>query len=104
MGDYWEDNNIPKPQQIVVCAACRLEQDGETYLVTGARHFDKVMNNIIRHLPMKLKWVNADQGFINQFGEFLTREEALEVVKNNGQPFDPERNVAKDALFSEGIY
>jgi glutamate racemase len=104
MGDYWEDNNIPKPQQIVVCAAVRLEQDGEVYLITGARHFDKVMNNIIRCLPMELKWTNADQGFINQFGEFLTREEAFKVVQENGQPFSAERNRDKKDLFSEGLY
>ena len=100
MSDYWKDNNIKKPKQVIVCAACRV--DG--YMVCGARHFDKVMTNIIKHLPYDLRWPMAEQGFIDQFGEFITREIALEIVKNNGQPFDEDRNGASDCLFSEGLY
>jgi len=47
---------------------------------------------------------DAEQGFINQWGVFLTREEAYRVVKASGQPFDPKRNGSTDMPFSEGLY
>jgi len=98
MSDYWKDNNITKPQQIIVCAACKKDDT----IIAGARHFDKVMRSQMKQ--MDIKWTTAEQGFIDQFGEFLTREEAMKVVKENGQPFDIERNGGDDVLFSEGLY
>lgn len=64
----------------------------------------KVMTNIIKHLPMDLKWSHAEQGFIDQFGNFYGREEAFEHCERIGQPIDYERNGGKGALFSEGLY
>ena len=98
MGDYWSDNGIKKPQQIVVCAANKF---GDVILC-GARHWDKIMHK--QADMMDLKTVHHEQGFINQFGEFLTRIEALEVVKNSGQAFDVERNGSTLELYSEGLY
>jgi len=98
MGDYWKDNGIEKPQAIVVCAANRV--DG--IIFCGARHCDSVMRNQAKAAGMKL--TGAEQGFINQFGEFLTREEAMQIVLENGQPFDIIRNNGTSYLFSEGIY
>jgi hypothetical protein len=47
----------------------------------------------------------ADQGFIDQWGQFYTRREAMRVVKESGQPFNLERNGSQDEkLFSEGLY
>ena len=98
MGDYWEDNNIKKPQQIVVCAANRV--DG--VLLCGARHCDKVMRQQAKAMGISMK--TAEQGFIDQFGDYLTREEAMSIVKKNGQSFDIERNRGNVYLFSEGLY
>lgn len=101
MGDYWKDNGIEKPQAIVVCAAIRF---GEL-IIAGARHYDSVMRLQVAHIdPSKTKRSEAEQGFINQFGEFLTREEAMLVVKESGQPFDAKRNGSGSELFSEGLY
>lgn len=107
MGDYWKDNGIEKPQSIVVCAACRM--DGVIYL--GARHWDNPMRAMYIYanreaVTGKAKTImrEDEQGFINQFGEFLTRVEALAVVKASGQPFNPERNGSTTELFSEGLY
>lgn len=104
MGDYWTDNGIKKPQQIVVCAACRF--NGVT--LTGARHFDNVMLNQLENMKEGTKpskegerW---EQGFIDQFGDFLTREEAMTIVKENGQPFNTKRNGSDKELHSEGLY
>lgn len=98
MSDYWTENNITKPQQIVVCAANRI---GDVILC-GARHWDNIMRAQAK--AMGLKGGNEEQGFIDQFGDFLTRKEAMEIVKINGQPFSIERNMGDITLFSEGLY
>lgn len=105
MTDYWKENNIEKPQQIVVCAACR---KGEI-IIAGARHFDKVMLSQIRAIDGGLfpgAGAKFEEGFIDQFGDFLTREEAMVVAMAAGQSVDVERgcNGLKETLFSEGLY
>lgn len=77
MSDYWNDNNIVKPQQRIVCAACKLDE----VIVCSARHFDPRMHAQCDMMPDELRWARAEQGFINQFGEFLNRKEAMQVVK-----------------------
>lgn len=99
MSDYWKDNGIEKPQQVVVCAANKV---GDLVLC-GARHWDSIMCKQADALG--IKGGREEQGFINQFGEFLTRKEAMQIVKENGQRFDIERNGGSDSeLYSEGLY
>lgn len=98
MSDYWKNNGLVKPQQIIVCAALKV---GDV-LVCGARHCDKVMRK--QADAMGLNLMNTEQGFIDQFGDFLTRKEAMQIVKENGQAFDIERNRGDSVLFSEGLY
>ena len=44
-------------------------------------------------------------GFIDQYSKFYTREEAMILVKANGQPFNKERNGKPvNELFSEGVW
>jgi hypothetical protein len=105
MGDYWKDNNIKKPQQVVVCAACKR---GET-IIAGARHFDKVMVSQIKAIEGKLipgGGSNWEEGFIDQFGDFLTREEAMGIAIAGGQKVDIEYGCGGDhtTLYSEGLY
>lgn len=99
--------NWIKLQPWVVCAACRNSKSG--MIVTGARHFDPIMRDTInamigdmtdRHTYwMKYGWSDADQGFIDQWGHFLTREEAAEIAYENGQTKD-----RLPVLFSEDLY
>ena len=104
MSDYWKDNNIVKPQQKIVCAAC---YDGEI-LICGARHWDPIMNRIFSTIKaagnQDLKSSAFEQGFIDQFGKFVGRVEAYKIVQENGQPFDKERNGDDVELYSEGLY
>lgn len=106
MSDYWEDNGIKKPQAVVVCAACRCPE----VTLCGARHWDRTMRTQWEKLSVacRLKYRQAvyEQGFINQFGEFLTREEAMIVAIEAGQAVDIKRGCGgdKDILFSEGLY
>lgn len=112
MSDYWKDNNIEKPDSYVVCAA--MFKDDR--IITGARHFDKVMRDQMEASEGIAWWKNCKQGFINQFGEFLTREEAWVIADKNGQInlYDPaghNKRIAQPAnqgtegiLFSENLY
>lgn len=82
----------------VVCAAIR---DATGQVVCGARHFDNGMHRAIgRLMSFTAPW---EQGFIDQFGMFLTREEAFVVASQAGQII---RRVGGDdgRLFSENLY
>jgi len=90
----------------VVCAACRNTENG--YIAAGARHFDKVMKTQIEAMcppdtdmmdHWSFGWSGADQGFIDQWGFYLTREEAAEIAYKNGQT-----ETRLTILFSEDLY
>lgn len=98
MSDYWKDNNIEKPPSRIVCAAMR--KDGR--IITGARHYDKVMREQMEASEGLVWWRTCEQGFINQFGEFLTREEAWEIANTNGQII--RESTIDGMLFSECLY
>lgn len=92
----------------VVCAACRATLVGkETIIIAGARHFDSVMRSQIlafdEHLLSQVKpW---EQGFIDQFGVFMDRHEAMRVAKESGQELNFKRNGSDTTeLYSEGLY
>jgi len=84
----------------VVCAALR-RTDG--LRVCGARHFDDVMRDQVKLNGGTVDWIGATQGFIDQRGVFMTREEALEVAKAAGQI---RRRCGGDEkrLYSENLY
>ena len=99
--DYWKNNGIEPPQQMVVCAANRNDMG---IIVCSARHFDTLMKETISALKYDEPFSKWEEGFIDQFGTFLTRVEAMKIVKESGQPFDLERNGGSDdELYSEGI-
>ena len=95
MSDYWKDNNIEKPQQVVVCAACKWED----IIICGARHWDKVMRAQFQYISMieDTKPPRWEQGFIDQFGDFLSREVAAEIAFISKQ-------ANTSVLFSEDLY
>jgi len=101
MNDYWTENGIKKPRPFVVCAANRYGD----LIIPSARHHDKLMTDLIKAVG-GLNKKDAEQGFINQFGEFMTRKEAMIIAKAYGQPVDIERGCGGDnnILYSEGLY
>ena len=86
-------------QQRVVCAAIR---NGLGEIICGPRHFDARMHEQI-HNHASTDWKAPEQGFVDQRGEWLTREEAWRVAFDAGQIF---RRVGGDGkqLFSENLY
>ena len=76
---YTGEHMTPFPNQVVVCAAMRKDE----VIVTGARHFDPIMRVLVA-LTCK-GHVGWEQGFIDQRGQFLTRQEAWRIADANGQ-------------------
>lgn len=100
----WEERK--KIHQVVVCAACR---QGDL-IIAGARHFDTVMNGQLRVLK-STGWESEghwEQGFINQFGDFLTREEAWNIAVSQRQIWrfvgNQKSLYVQDELYSENLY
>lgn len=98
------------PNPYIVCAACR---DANGFIITGARHFDSIMRQVIK--ACNLKFTGWEQGFIDQFGKFYNRKDAWKIADFNGQIRRPtgfenflrprEANIGDEGtLFSENLY
>jgi hypothetical protein len=97
--------NTPSPQpqgltlpRLVVCAALR--HPSSRRIIAGARHFDEVMRDAAHPADTLHVW---EQGFLDQRGVFLSREDAWTVAEAAGQI---RRRVGGDGveLFSENLY
>lgn len=98
----------------VVCAAIKSNISG--YIVVGARHFDDTMRaHLIRIGAWKFdedghphgfvdEWKDYDDGFIDQYGNFLTREEAWIIAGKNRQVKQMVGGNVKKVLYSENLY
>jgi hypothetical protein len=84
----------------VVCAANKHESTG--FIICGASHYDSIMHKQIEQLGL-LKQPMI-QGFIDQHGIFMTREEAYEVAYINGQILAKTGDPEMPVLYSEDIY
>lgn len=88
----------------VVCAALR---DEELDLnICGPRHCDMTMHYIISSMESDIRdqLRRGEQGFVDQWGKFMTREEAFEVATEAGQIIKKTGNPDSKELFSEDIY
>lgn len=96
-----------RTQRRVVCAAIRAA-DGD--LLLGIRHYSPDMRRQIEQRMDGHKFKHRhdeDQGFVDQWGQWMSRIEAFEVAKANGQLYDPGAcGVGLDGprLYSEGLY
>ena len=92
----WKPDYKVTPRR-VVCAALRNRTSGR--IICGARHWDKVMR------AQKLEnesWKGWDQGFIDQFGDWMDRETAWRIACDQMQI---RRLVGPSGtLFSENLY
>jgi hypothetical protein len=105
------------PDRRIVCAACK-HTDGR--IVTGPRHFDVMMwSQVLQVPPLEFinrtqfvdvppppevqGWGNAEQGFIDQYGSFHTREEAWLIADAAGQIIN-DREWVTGRLHSEHLY
>jgi len=99
--------NRNKP--MIVCAAIRVVMDvgsvNFSHLLIGARHWDKQMLDQFSNIPYNLcvKIEKECQGFIDQFGTFYDRKQALKIAKQNNQ-IRHELSYKTNELFSEMLY
>jgi hypothetical protein len=82
----------------VVCAAIRHRENGR--IICGPRHFDATMHGQINE---DREWRFSDQGFVDQFGAFLTREEAWVIANQRGQ-IRHTFSCSPKTLYSEHLY
>ncbi len=96
-----------RPQRRVVCAANKYDCDygGIDMIFIGVRHFCPIMRKNMEPHKDFIKRESEVQGFIDQFGVFMDRKEALQVAREAGQ-----LNIARiktwpdNELFSEDLY
>lgn len=94
-------------QRRVVCAAIRAA-DGE--LLLGIRHYSRDMHRQIDARPDGYRFrhrLDKDQGFVDQWGCWLSRTEAYRVAEAAGQIIHPEAcppMLDEPRLYSEGLY
>jgi len=87
IGDY--DEGVPAWKRfdnvlrVVSMAACIV--DG--HLIVGNRHFCPIMTMTIDNLGIdcKVHDIGTDQGFVDQWGVYMSRQEAWDVAKAAGQ-------------------
>jgi len=86
----------------VVCAAMR---HSSGHIVCSPRHFDSLVHMQLEQLEKAglTGWSGAEQGFVDQFGNFLTRAEARDIAERQGQILRRCGGDAKE-LFSENLY
>lgn len=91
--------------RVVVCSA--LSVLGRDTIICGPRHFDATMRKQLELLQLTFSDLKEEpvivQGFIDQFGVFMSREEAWIVAQSAGQI---KHRVGGDGtkLFSENLY
>ena len=111
MVDDWKPDYTVTPQR-VVCAANRLNKNG--IIVLGVRHCDQKMHETItlrKQLYADENWFQCEQGFVDQFGNFLTRKEAwviavkqCQIYRLVGSQDKGSMSRADVELFSENLY
>jgi hypothetical protein len=96
-----------RTQRRVVCAAIRAA-DGDVLL--GIRHYSADMHAQMMARQDGQKFVHRhrqDQGFVDQWGKYMTREEAYQVAQDSGQLLHPDacsNGPDGQKLHSEGLY
>lgn len=83
----------------IVCAACRWP-DG--HIILGIRHFSPDMI-LSAHLQGYRTIDCREQGFVDQYGNYLTRQEAYQIAEKNGQ-YNPYEPYTPGTLYSEDLY
>jgi hypothetical protein len=94
-----------KEHQRVVCAA--ITYNG--IIVLGARHGCRLMRETLKLIfgekaQRESFFANATQGFVDQYNNFLTREEAYDIAEKQSQIIRECGNPDQRILYSEHLY
>ncbi len=95
--------NHERPAPRIVCAASRFK-DG--LIIASPRHSDATFRAVVERLAKAgadpLEGCVDEQGFIDQYGAFHSREEAWKIAEAQGQIIDG--NWGRGVLYSENLY
>lgn len=94
---------LARSQRLVVCAALRAE-DGDILL--GIRHYSPDMHRNIEARAYGEKFLrlsDENQGFVDQWGKYMSREEAYTVALEAGQ-IRYQYACSHGRLYSEALY
>lgn len=86
----------------IVCAANMCMDTGE--IILGLRHWDGFMRKQADNLPDAFKPGREIQGFVDNTGTFMSREEAFILAERNGQMLTRPFSKNLKELFSENLY
>ncbi len=93
--------------KIIVCAAIKylMTDPKDDIVVTGVRHYDALMHPVVKSLNLRQRAVREIQGFVDQYGNFYDRREAL-VIATEASQINIRRPKTQplDRLFSEDLY
>lgn len=99
-GWRWEKYNV---EPVIVCAANRYRD----FVIVGPRHYSTQMafvyDLITDEALREYAEGKGEQGFIDQYGRYWNREDAMELCKKNGRPL-LEEGQSDTSLFSEHLY
>jgi hypothetical protein len=94
------------PRYIVCAANLFVMPEGTLDIVVcGTRHHDPIMRRVLDHLKELHPEGSAhgDQGFVDQYQQWVSRKDATTIVLANGQALR-DIPVVGDDLFSENLY
>jgi hypothetical protein len=86
----------------IICAACKSDKDGT--VVTSFRHFDSRMHDKIKLLKNEISEFFKYQGFVDMYGNFQTRKDALKIFNDNNQYSACDDRGRGNELYSENLY
>lgn len=99
--------NDQKFQRRIVSAANRFKlKEGGTLVIPGARHYSKDMAAVLDAVEDKVvscQVCGDDQGFIDQYSNYWTREEAM-IIATYANQVRIERGGSEKELYSEDLY
>lgn len=91
-------NQAQKSAPFIVCAAIKTPHGA---IICGPRHFDNTMRQQISN--NKVRFTQTEQGFVDQFGVFYNRRDAMEIAVIQGQ-IRRDFPVKDGKLYSEHLY
>lgn len=101
----WKPDYTVTPQRIV-CAANKHPNGTNGIIVIGVRHFDAIMLSTIelrQQVQRHEQWGTSEEGFVDQFGDFVDRKTAWIIACKANQIFRLVGGQTKDDLGKYGI-
>lgn len=94
---------IGKRPPVIICAAARIKSNDVYLIVCSPRHYDRIAHAQIAHMGNRDLWRHAEEGFVDQYGNFYDRKQAWDIAVKNGQ-IVRDHDKCPGTLYSEHLY